>query len=119
MTVWCHITTLKLHVLYHSDFAGEKAPESFAGVLEGVLGQSAGSLTHLDLDSKILGSDGVRRLAGVLTQCTSLRYLGLAANDLDDNGADIVARVLCQCPALETLDLQWNDIRCHGAGSLA
>jgi hypothetical protein len=118
MTAWCRITTLKLHVLYPSDFRGDRSPETFAGVLEGVLGQSTGSLTDLDLDSNCLGSDGVRRLAGVLSQCTLLRYLVLAANDVDDDGADIVTRVLPQCPALKTLDLQINDIGCHGAGSL-
>ena len=118
MTAWCRITTLKLHVLYPTDFHGDQAPESFVGVLEEVLGQSTGSLTHLDLDSNSLGSDGVRRLAGVLSQCTALRYLGLAANAVDDDGADIVVRVLRQCPALEILDLMCNDIGCHGAGSL-
>ena len=81
MTAWCRITTLKLHVLYPSDFRGDRSPETFAGVLEGVLGQSTGSLTDLDLDSNCLGSDGVRRLAGVLSQCTLLRYLVLAATE--------------------------------------
>jgi hypothetical protein len=79
MTAWCRITTLEVRGL--SEF-GHKRPETFPGMLEGVLGQSAGSLTHLDLDSNALGSDGVRRLAGVLPQCTSLRYLSLSSNEI-------------------------------------
>jgi hypothetical protein len=63
MTTWCLITTLKVYGL--RDFPAKKTPETFAGVLEGVLGQSAGSLMHLDLNINCLGSDGVKRLAGV------------------------------------------------------
>jgi hypothetical protein len=86
------------------DFAGEKAPESFAGVLEGVLGQSAGSLTHLDLHRNLLGSDGVRRLSGGMTHCTTLRYLGLVSNAIDPAGAGALPEELAHCRALNHLD---------------
>ena len=119
MTAWCRITTLKLHVLYPSDFDGDQAPETFAGVLEGVLGQCTGSLTHLDLDSNCLGSDGVRRLAEVLTQCTTLRHLGLSSNDLGPAGGGALTGALTHCRALNHLDLHSNDIGTSGAGKLA
>ena len=35
MTTWCRITTLKVHGL--RDFPGKRTPETFVGVLEGVL----------------------------------------------------------------------------------
>jgi hypothetical protein len=57
------MTTLQLNGLCSSDFAGKTVTKSFAGVLEGVLGQSAGALTHLELTCICLGSDGVSRLA--------------------------------------------------------
>jgi hypothetical protein len=98
MTAWCRITTLEVCGL--SDFPPNKPPETFAGVLEGVLGQSAGSLTHLDLDRNSLGSDGVRRLAGVLAQCTALRYLRLSSNDLARAGAVALAGALAHCRAM-------------------
>ena len=75
--------------------------KSFAGVLEGVLGQSAGALTHLELTCNCLGSDGVSHLAKVLTQCTALTFLSLAGNDLDHDGANIVARVLYSCVSVQ------------------
>ena len=109
------MTTLKLHRLCDSKLADKTVRKSFAGVLAGVVGQSAGALTHLELPRNCLGLDGVSRLTKVLTQCTALTWLGLAGNDLDDDGANIVARVLGQCPALVTLDLQYNSMGCHGA----
>ena len=72
MIVRCLMTSLKLNDLCRSDFAGETVTKSFAGVLEGVLGQSAEALTHLELTCNGLGSDGVSHLAKVLTQCTTL-----------------------------------------------
>ena len=125
MTSLFRITTLKLHGVVAPDIAGatfthtDRAPESLAEMLQGVIGRSAGWLTHLELDSNSLGSEGVSRLAGVLTECTSLRHLGLSANSLEDDGAENVARFVHQCPALRTLDLQHNVIGCHVAGSLA
>jgi Ran GTPase-activating protein (RanGAP) involved in mRNA processing and transport len=115
------MTTLQLQLngLCGSDFPGKTMTKSFAGVLEGVLGQSAEALTHLELTCNCLGSDGVSRLAKVLTQCTALTWLSLVGNDLEHDGANIVATVLCQCPVLVTLDLQHNVIGCHGALSLA
>jgi hypothetical protein len=69
MTARCRMTTLQLQLnsLCNSDFAGKTVTKSFAGVLEGVLGQSAGALTHLEITCNCLGSDGVSRLAKVLT----------------------------------------------------
>jgi Ran GTPase-activating protein (RanGAP) involved in mRNA processing and transport len=126
MTALFRITTLELHgVVAHHDKAAatiivpDRAPESLTGMLQGVIGQSAGWLTHLDLNGNSLGSEGVSHLAGVLAQCTSLRYLGLGANSVQDDGAENVARLLPQCPALRTLDLHLNRIGCHGSGSLA
>ncbi len=116
MTSWCRITTLEVGGL--RDFPLYKTPETFAGMLEGVLGQSAGSLTHLDLDSNSLGSDGVRRLAGVLAQCTELRYLRLSSNDLARAGAVALAGALAHCRALNHLDLRDNEIGPAGAESL-
>ncbi len=78
MTAWCRLTTLEVHGL--RDCPRKKTPETFAGVVEGVLGQSEGSLTHVALDSNWIGPDGVRRLAPVLAKCTTLRYLRLSAN---------------------------------------
>jgi hypothetical protein len=63
MTTRCRMTTLQLNGLCSSDFAGKTVTRSFAGVLEGVLGQSTGALTHLELTFNCLGSDGVSRLA--------------------------------------------------------
>ncbi len=106
MTVWCRLTTLEVHGL--RDCPRKKTPETFAGVLEGVLGQSAGSLTHLDLDSNWIGSDGVRRLAGVLAKCTTLRYLRLSANlyAMRLAGAGALAGELAHCRALNHLRLR-------------
>jgi hypothetical protein len=49
MTGRCRMTTLQmqLNVLCNSDFAGNTVTKSFEGVLEGVLGQSAGALCIL------------------------------------------------------------------------
>jgi hypothetical protein len=106
MTAWCRITKLEVGGL--SDFPPYKTPETFAGMLQGVLGQSAGSLTHLDLDRNCLGSDGVRRLAGVLSRCTVLRYLRLSSNDLARAGAVALAGALTHCRALNHLDLRFK-----------
>ncbi len=105
MTVWCHLTTLKVYGL--CDCPRKKTPETFAGVVEGVLGQSAGSLTHVALDSNWIGPDGVRRLAGVLTKCTTLRYLRLSANlyAMRPASAGALAGELAHCRALNHLDL--------------
>ena len=117
MTALFRITTLQLHGVVAPDIAGattmthtDRAPESLTEMLQGVIGRSAGWLTHLQLDRNSLGSEGVSRLAGVLAECTSLRYLGLGANSVQDDGVENVARVLHQCPALRTLDLQYNHI---------
>jgi hypothetical protein len=117
MTAWCRITTLEVCDL--CGFHGHKPPETFPGMLEGVLGQSAGSLTHLDLESTGIGSDGVRRLAGVLAQCTALRYLSLSSNDIGPAGAERLAKVLPQCAALSHLNLGHNDIGDVGTKWLA
>jgi Ran GTPase-activating protein (RanGAP) involved in mRNA processing and transport len=117
MTAWCRITTLEVRGL--SGFHGHKTPETFPGMLEGVLGQSAGSLTHLDLDSNALGSDGVRRLAGVLAQCTALRYLSLSSNEMARAAQVALPEALAHCRALNHLNLSFNWITTHGAKSLA
>jgi hypothetical protein len=124
MTALFRMTTLELDGLVAPDIAAatfthtDRAPESLTEMLQGVIGRSAGWLTHVDLDGNSFGSEGVSRLAGVLAECTSLRYLGLGANSVQDDGVENVARVLHQCPALRTLDLH-NLIGCHGAGGLA
>ena len=147
MTVWCRLTTLEVHGL--RDCPRKKTPQTFAGVVEGVLGQSAGSLTHVALDSNWIGPDGVRRLAGVLAKCTTLRYLRLSANlyamrpasagalagelahcralnhldlsfnEIDDVATERLAGVLAQCTALAHLDLGHNDIGDAGTKRLA
>jgi hypothetical protein len=45
MTVWCRITTLKLHDLCDSKFAGQTVRNNFARVLQTVVRQSAGTLS--------------------------------------------------------------------------
>jgi hypothetical protein len=88
MTVWCRISTLKVYGLRD------------------------------DLNGNCLGSDGVRRLTGVLPQCKVLRYLRLSSKNLGPAGAGALAGELAHCRALNHLDLSFNRIRAGGGKSL-
>jgi len=147
MTVWCRITTLKLHDLCDSKFAGQTVRNNFVRVLQTVVRQSAGTLTwlglaHNDLDNDgtnivagvlgecpalttlhlhhtDMGCHGARSLARVLPVCTALTELNLAVNRIGDSGAESIAAVLGKCPALKFLDVQENDIGPVGNRRLA
>ena len=119
MTVWCRITTLKLHDLCDSKFAGQTVRNNFARVLQAVVRQSAGTLTWLGLTYNDMGWHGTRNLARVLPVCTALTELNLAANQIGDAGAGRLAGVLAQCAALAHLDVSCNQIGPGGAQRLA
>ena len=76
------------------------------------------SLVRLDAGERMMGAGGVRMLAGVLGQCSSLATLNLADNGIGDEGAGSLAGVLGQCSALTGLKLANTDIGAEGARSL-
>ena len=77
------------------------------------------SVVRLDVSWRGMGVEGVRILARVLGQCSSLASLDLGGNHIGDEGAGRLAEVLGECSSLATLDLHNNDIGDEGAGSLA
>jgi Ran GTPase-activating protein (RanGAP) involved in mRNA processing and transport len=74
-------------------------------------------MTHLDLSHNDVGTNGARRLAGVLAQYPALPHLNLSANQIGATGAGRLAEVLVKCTALAALDLRKNDIGHEGAGN--
>ena len=82
-------------------------------ILARVLGQCS-SLATLDLGNNRIGAEGAGRLAEVLGQCSSLASLDLDFNGIGAEGAGRLAEVLGQCSSLSTLDLRGNDIWAEG-----
>ncbi len=76
-----------------TETVGPQGEAHFAGVVQGVFGQSE-SLTHLDLNTNILGSHGSTSLPRVLTQYTVLTHLNLLNNELEDTGTGSLVGVL-------------------------
>ena len=106
--------------------------ESVAGGLPRLLAWC--SVVKLDVSGRGIGAKGVRILAQVLGQCSSLAeldlgsriqmhrentMLNLESNGIGDEGATSLAGVLGQCSSLAELNLAGNDIGAEGAGSLA
>ena len=82
---------------------GDASMESVAGGLQRL--QAWCSVVRLRVGGLRMGAEGVRMLAGVLGQCSSLAMLNLENNNIGDEGAGRLAGVLGQCSSLATLDL--------------
>jgi hypothetical protein len=65
-------------------------------------------IRRLDLSGCSIRGAHVERLTGVLTQCTVLSHLNLSSNGLGSDGEDRLPGVLTQCPALLHLDIRFN-----------
>ena len=92
---------------------GRVSMESVAGGLPRL--QAWCSVVRLDASGRRMGAGGVRMLAGVLGQCSSLAELDLFNNDIGNEGARSLAGVLGHCSSLDTLNLMDNDIGAEGA----
>jgi len=83
-------------------------------------GKSFGNgLAMLDLGSNLIGTHGMKTLAGALEPVSSLVTLRLETNELEAGGAFYLAPIIEQQHRLTQLDLSNNDIRCDGAGRLS
>ena len=100
------------------DFCGRGFGVEVVRKLAGLLGQCT-SLAMLNLTGNAIGDEGAQGLAGVLGQCSSLAALELRENEIGDEGARSLAQVLGECSSLATLDLGYNMIGDEGAQSLA
>ena len=122
LLAWCSLVTLDLSRRRSTATLGEMLGRRIGAkgvrVLAEVLGQCS-SLATLNLESNDIGDEGAGSLAGVLRECSSLATLNLAGNDIGDERDRSLAEVLRQCSSLATLNLAGNDIEAEGARSLA
>merc|ERR1719198_71594 len=79
--------------------------------VEKALKELSNGATCIDLDGNEIGDEGVKALAAVLKDNTTLQQLDLSLNDIGDEGGKALAAVLKDNTTLQQLDLSGTPAR--------
>ena len=86
--------------------------------LEEVLKNNTHNLTHINLKTNLIGSDGMKYIEEIIKRCPLLLHLDLGKNNICYKGAFSLTRGIGMCEKLKHLNLESNQIGPKGINSL-